>query len=204
MEANTLEQTTQFWANEGLQHIIPNTGEEFPEGFDVRPLLKHTIGQLDQVLEVGCGYGRLCRAFSPSQYIGVDVNPNAIAAARERNPDYLFEQVAPDAILPNAKAAFIYTVGLHISDEALERFLKPICQAAPVIMIAELMDTRWRRPGNPPVFNRDPEQYILTMAKLGFTLESFTKMPYERYGHVGGDTADNRITFHIYGKNKGI
>jgi len=194
----TLEKLADFWSSEGLKHIIPNIGNEFPEGFDVRELLKAIIKPEDGVLEVGCGYGRLCRAFPAATYTGVDVNPSAIAQAKERNPEYRFEAIAPAAALPQAGTALLYTVALHISDEELVRFLKPICEAARVVVIAELMDVRWRRGGDPPVFNRDPEQYVATMMSLGYLLQAWVKAPYARYSQQSGNVADGRITFHTY------
>jgi SAM-dependent methyltransferase len=194
----TLENLAKFWSDEGLKHIIPNVGNEFPEGFDVRGLIKRVIDPTGGILEVGCGYGRLCQAFSSSEYLGVDVNPAAIAVAREKNPGYRFEHIAPGAELPGMGTALIYTVALHIPDEELERFMKPICTAAPVLMIAEIMDSRWRHPGDPPVFNRDPEQYIMALMRLGFFLRSWGKIPYARYNNTSGNIADSRITFHIY------
>jgi hypothetical protein len=90
-------------------------------------------------------------------------------------------------------------VALHISDEELDRFFASICAAAPVVVIAEIMDARWRRPGNPPVFNRDPEQYIQMMARFGYSLKAFGKTTYARYNtpewNVGRDI---RLSFHLY------
>ncbi len=197
----SLEALAEFWADEGLDHVIPNVGEEFPEGFDVYELLRQLIDPSKRVLEVGCGYGRLCRAFVAENYTGVDVNPRAIAKARENNPGYRFERIDPAAELPQADVALIYTVGLHISDEELARFLTPICVAASSVVIAEIMDIRWRRAGNPPVFNRDPEQYILEMANRGFLLRRFGKAVYQRYDNPQWNVnRDVRITFHQYGR----
>jgi SAM-dependent methyltransferase len=198
----TLEEIAKFWSDEGLKHVIPDVGQEFPEGFDVYGILKQLIDPSAGVLEVGCGYGRLSKAFPPDKYIGVDVNAKAIEAARQRNPGYRYELIKPAQELPKAGVALIYTVGLHIPDEELARFLKPICDAAKVVMIAEIMDSRWRRTGNPPVFNHDPEQYILEMANRGFLLRRFGKAVYKRYdtppwnqGHF-----DIRMSFHLYAK----
>ena len=197
----TMEALSVFWANEGLDHVIPDTGDEFPEGFDVIGLLPKLVDPARSVLEVGCGYGRLCRAFPAASYIGVDVNPAAIETARQRNPDYRFECIEPGAALPKADAVLLYTVSCHISDEELARFLMPVCEAAPVVAIAEIMDIRWRRPGNPPIFNRDPEQYVLEMANRGFLLRRFGKAIYARYNKPPWNVdRDARMTFHTYMK----
>jgi SAM-dependent methyltransferase len=197
----TMEALAKFWADEGLDHVIPKVGSEFPEGFDVCGLLRQMIDPAAGVLEVGCGYGRLCGAFPAQSYTGVDINPKAIAAARMRNPGYRFGHITPAAELPKAGTALLYTIALHIPDEELARFLAPVCAAASSVVIAEIMDRRWRRPGNPPVFNRDPEQYILEMANRGFLLRRFGKAVYQRYDtpqwNIGRDV---RMSFHYYAR----
>ena len=55
----SLESLAQYWADEGLDHITPDGGEEFPEGFDVFEVLNKLINPSKGELEVGCGYGRL-------------------------------------------------------------------------------------------------------------------------------------------------
>jgi SAM-dependent methyltransferase len=200
---STMEALAEFWADNGLDHIVPRTGDEFPEGFNVFELLLQLVDPTKSVLDVGCGYGRLCPAFPAASYIGVDVNPAAIDAARQRNPGYRFEHIRPGAPLPKASAALVYTVACHIPDEELARFLTPICAAAPVVAICEIMDRRWRRPGNPPIFNRDPEQYLLEMANHGFQLCRFSKVIYARYNTPSWNVNhDVRMTFHAYLKEQ--
>ena len=69
----------------------------FPKVSHVYALLKQIVDPAKNVLEVGCGYGRLCRAFVPQCYIGVDINPKAIEAARQKNPGYKFDLINPAA-----------------------------------------------------------------------------------------------------------
>jgi SAM-dependent methyltransferase len=200
----TMEALAAFWTEEGLNHIIPESGEEFPEGFDVFDLLRQIIDPAKGVLEVGCGYGRLCRAFPAASYTGVDINPAAIEAAKRHNEGYRFERIAPAAALPAAGTALLYTVACYIPDEELTRFLKTVCAAAPAVVIAELMDRRWRKPATPPVFNRDPEQYVLEMANRGYLLRSFGKAVYARYNAPPWNADhDVRMTFHHYAKAGG-
>ncbi|MGE3624364.1 MAG: trans-aconitate 2-methyltransferase [Bdellovibrionales bacterium] len=197
----TMEALAEFWAEEGLDHVIPGTGEEFPEGFDVYDLLRQVVDPSNGVLEVGCGYGRLCKAFPADKYIGVDVNPRAIDRARAENPGYRFEVIRPADPMPKIGVALLYAVALHIPDEELARFLMPICEAAPAVAILEIMDRRWRRDGNPPVFNRDPEQYVLEMANRGYLLRRFGKAVYERYNRPPWNAdRDTRMSIHLYAK----
>ena len=53
---------------------------EFPEGFNVIDFLREITKELDfkRVLDFGCGYGRLSKAFDSDKYIGVDLNLKAL------------------------------------------------------------------------------------------------------------------------------
>lgn len=151
--------TAEFWKREGLRHITP-AGKENPEGWDVRPFLRELAR--GSVLEIGCGYGRLCTAFEPDKYLGVDINPDAIVKARRRFPNYRFELLDGQS----ADTALLYTVLLHVSDDDLQEFVYDI--NADRVIVAEIMGRHWRRPGNPPVFNREPQEYVDAFASAGF------------------------------------
>lgn len=162
--------TAEFWKREGLQHLTPS-GKNNPEGWDVWSFL----GELARgsVLEVGCGLGRLCEAFDPNQYLGADINESALVRAREKHPGYTFETYHGQS----ADTALLYTVLLHISDDDLSGFVAGI--NADRVIVAEVMGREWRRSGNPPVFNRDLEDYIEAFA--GFEcVETYAK-PYAHY-----------------------
>lgn len=170
-----------FWIEEGVRHIIPEIGEKFLEGFDVGDLLDQCLDSHLPVVEIGCGVGRIAGLFAPESYIGVDVNPYALIAARAANPNHMFRIADVGLQYPSAPSAFVYTVLLHISDEEIDRFMKEVVTGRSRVIIAELMDRRWRREGVPPVFNRDAEDYILIMQRLGFRLVKHFKPEYARY-----------------------
>lgn len=184
----------RFWIAEGPSHIIPDIGHEFPEGFDLGEALRNAIGGEFPVLEFGCGVGRLASLFDKDEYIGIDVSPSALLHARRRLPAHQLRITDQGIKYPDAPTVFVYTVLLHIADDALTGYLKNIVKGRQRIIIAELMDSRWRRDGNPPVFNRDPEEYVLTMADLGYRLTSYSKHGYKRYENCGLQQ-DTRITF---------
>lgn len=183
-----------FWIAEGTAHIKPETGHEFPEGFDVGAALRESIGGMYPILEVGCGVGRVASLFSESEYLGVDINPSAIAHARRMLPNHRVRLTDHGIQYPDAPTALVYTVLLHVSDVAVVPLLKEIARGRERVVLAELMDTRWRRDGDPPVFNRNPEDYILMMAALGFRLAFYSKHGYVRYENQGL-AQDTRITF---------
>ncbi|MBB3018717.1 SAM-dependent methyltransferase [Microvirga lupini] len=185
-----------FWISQGTAHIKPELGFDFPEGFDVGEALHQAIAGQYPVLEVGCGVGRVASCFTPEQYVGVDVNPNALRQARASLPQHSFRIFDDGFEYPPAPTAMIYTVLLHVSDDALPPLLEQAVKGRQRFIIAEVMDTRWRREGNPPVFNRNPEDYILMMQDLGFRFVAVQKHAYERYDQEPWNVGrDSRITF---------
>ena len=190
---------SSFWIDEGVQHIIAHVGTQFPEGFDVGQLLRESLDEHLPVVEVGCGVGRIAQLFAPSEYIGVDINPHALIAARQANAQHLFRIADVGLCYPDAPAAMVYTVLLHIADADIASFVAAVAEGRKRVVIAELMDSRWRRSGNPPVFNRDPETYIDLMGQLGFGLTKFYKQEYERYAQAPFNIGkDSRLTSLVF------
>lgn len=174
----------EFWTEHGLNWITPK-GIEWPEGFNVGQVLKNLMGYHDSILEVGCGPGRLAGAFHPTAYIGVDINPAAIAAARAKWPGHVFYEVGLDGKLPARDVVLLYTVALHIPDELLKEQFKRFTDAAvQELVIAEIMDpTRRtiRREGYDLSNQRSVGEYITLMETFGFYLSQRKMMPYEYY-----------------------
>lgn len=140
----------RFWrTNTSLRDITPS-GERFPEVGLFDALDAACTGV---VFEFGCGPGRLAPAFDPSLYAGYDINPTAIQVARRSYPEHTFsDQWAPgDTFLA-------WTVMLHIPDDEIQALIDK-AKAYPRVVIAEVMGRKWRRPGDPPVFNREAEEY---------------------------------------------
>lgn len=188
-----------FWIQEGVQHIIPDVGFEFPEGFDIESMIREAAANHFPILEIGCGVGRIASLFQPAEYIGVDVNPVSLLQARTTLPNHNFRIFDQGHQYPEAPTVLFYTVLLHISDDNVETVLEQASRGRKRLIIAELMDRRWQREGIPPVFNRDPEDYILMMRKLGFHLAAFSKKEYERYSkepwNIGRDSRLTILTF---------
>ena len=49
---------------------------------------------------------------------------------------------------------------LHVPDDEIESIIKQAKRNYSRIVIGEIMGREWRRPGNPPVFNRNKEDYL--------------------------------------------
>lgn len=188
-----------FWGTEGVAHIKPEIGVEHPEGFDVPALMRELAGGKLPLLEIGCGVGRIATGFAPDDYIGIDVNPHALLVAREALPTHDFRLITEESVYPRAPTALFYTVLLHVPDEALDATLRRTAAVADRIIIGEVMDRRWRRPGNPPVFNRESEEYIHAMQKLGFLLSDHARIPYARYDTPEWwNRRDTRLTMLVF------
>lgn len=158
-----------YWrGNIRLREITPS-GERFPEVglFD-------TLGRAcrGSVFEFGCGDGRLSPAFSPELYAGFDINPAALSAAARANPGYRYvtEWEPADTWLA-------HTVLLHVPDDEIGPLLARTASYGRVV-IGEVMGRRWRRAGDPPVFNRGAMEYV---DLVGRELVTALAVPYPRY-----------------------
>jgi len=49
------------------------------------------------------------------------------------------------------------------------------------VLVAEIMGRAWRRPGDPPVFNREAQEYITLFGEHGFVLDDVITAPHRRY-----------------------
>lgn len=157
-----------FWrANSSLRDITPE-GERFPEVGLFDALRRACRGT---VFEFGCGDGRLSPAFEPSSYAGFDINLHALAAARASNPAYRYvsEWEPADTFLA-------HTVLLHVPDDEIGAVLDRAKTYSRVV-IGEILGRKWRRRGDPPVFNREAAEYAEMMGSEPQVLA----IPYPRY-----------------------
>lgn len=160
----------EFWrGNSRLRDITPK-GERFPEVGLFDALGRACRGS---VFEFGCGDGRLAPAFSPERYAGFDINETALAAAAMANPGHRFvSEWEP------ADTWLAWTVLLHVPDDEIGDLLARTGDYGRIV-IGEVMGRQWRRPGDPPVFNREAAEYA-TM--IGRELVDAIDVPYPRYG----------------------
>lgn len=173
-----------FWIEDALRNIVPPGRIGEPEGWDPRRALSIATADVDfdRVLDFGCGYGRVCDAFDPAAYVGVDLNPAAVARARREHPDYEFVEVDVDSPLPTADLCLAYMVLVHLDDKAAAGALRRMAQCgARAILIAEILGHEWRRTGNPPVFNRERQEYEAMARAEGFAFAWEWRRPYRRY-----------------------
>jgi len=190
-----------FWKNHSLKNIKPNAGGEFPEGWNVIEFFKklYTQKEYGETVEIGCGYGRLCTAFSPDAYTGLDISPDAIKQARLLNPKYGFHLITErkvNRLYPHSRTKLLYTVLLHQSDEDIEEAIEHLCDTSRRIIVAEICGRDWRRKGNPPVFNRGPEEYDAMFSTYGKGMVKLIKKPYKRY--KGFPKQDTNLSIMVF------
>jgi len=200
----SFERLKEFWEKDQLRNIIPQVGQAFPEGFDPKPPLREIFKWSGggSVVDLGCGYGRLCEAFEPEAYTGVDINPLAVAEARKLHPAYRFEALGSEANLPSGDFCLAYTVFLHMPDQALKPWLESIRKNFKYLLIAEILGRDWRdAAGSTPIFNREREDYAGLMKPFSPALE--LRVPYQRYvnSHFATMTRNTDISFLLFSEN---
>ena len=132
------------------------------------------------VVEIGCGYGRLASAFPVDGYLGLDINPEAIARARTDRPDYRFQSVDFDSPYPDADLYIAYTVFLHIDDANIADINRRVSQVCKKLLIVEVLDREFRtRPSVVPNFVRTRDEYERIFD--GFSLDFEIRKPYRHY-----------------------
>ena len=188
----------EFWKNNSLTNIKPEIGKEFPEGWNVVEFFKKFISPEDygETIEIGCGYGRLCKAFDPYNYTGIDISPDAIKQASLLYPEYEFELITEKRLkrlYPHSRTKLLYKVLLHQSDEDIDSCIENLCETSRRIIVAEICGRDWRRRGNPPVFNRTPEEYDIMFSKYGRGMSTLVKKPYDRYKNSNKSDTDLSI-----------
>lgn len=174
----------KYWLNDNLRNIVAGTDTENPEGWNPVDVIRELLQSMhfETILDFGCGYGRLCKAVQPKKYIGIDLNPQAIQEAQRRYPEYFFKEIEVHSEYDNVDIVLAYTVFLHLDDDILGSILQRLREACKShLIIGEILGREWRRPGDPPVFNRNLDDYISLLQKFGFQVINEYKLPYKRY-----------------------
>lgn len=146
-----------FWLTpESARHVNPNPAIGEDEVVELAS---------GAVLDYGCGVGRLARRFDPKGYLGVDVSPERIQAARAAHPDHTFEVISGIDWIGGVKVfcSIIFdNVLLHLDDDQAREALGLTTSNPSIrrIVIAEHMDWRFRRTNaDPKCWNRSLDDY---------------------------------------------
>ena len=167
-----------YWASgAGLSQVTPHD-LPLPEGADFPRFLAELIGSR-KVLEFGCGPGRIAAFIAPEQYLGVDICALAIERANEAQPKHIFAVIGEGESLAAADVVLCHTVLLHVPDDQLLKAIEAF--NADAVIVSEILGRKWRREGDPPVFNREAIDYVLAFGKLGYALAAHVERPYPYY-----------------------
>lgn len=170
----------EYWQSGGGLGSLSPAGES-PEGPEFARAIQETLFGLD-IVEFGCGNGRLAPFFSKRRYVGFDICPRAVEQAKVLHPGYDFWVCGGEKLINGGYALFAHTVMLHVPDELLVPTLQRFTQK--LVVISEIVGRNWRRDGDPPVFNREIMEYDAAMREAGYTLKRVPFVPYSRYGGV--------------------
>lgn len=117
-----------------------------------RGILNKHIHYSDDILDVGCGWGRLVSLLPPNwlgNYLGIDISPDFIQEARRRNPDLDFAVANVEdvdkinthrydwAIMISFKKMVIGNLGGEVWDR-YEKVLKQVANKILVLEYSEL------------------------------------------------------------------
>lgn len=178
----------QYWTDDNFQNIIPLNYGKYPEGFHPGEVVENEIlKDIDYniILDYGCGYGRLTDAFDKEKYIGVDLNPNAIAKAKENNPGYRYLEINMDSTLPECDIAFANAVFLHNDDKMLSSIVTRLKEAnCKYIVVSDVISKDWHNGFIPPTYYRSLEEYNKLMEELCFSFVLEKKYVYKRYAEA--------------------
>ncbi len=145
-----------FWLTDDAFRYITPSGDRYPEGKDdMFNILRLAVGNRD-VVELGCGDGRLAECFSHTQYIGYDPNQKHLDLAEQNFPDHIFLHF--DLWTVGEGVGLLWNVLMHVPDDELNKLA--IKLNFDRIVIGEVMDSKYRSAGNAsPCFNRPVEDY---------------------------------------------
>lgn len=160
---------TLFWVHSkpGDEEFGRTSGDD---NLRISKWIAANCGEHASILEVGCGYGHLAKAFDPKKYIGVDVDPRAILAAAKSNPDHIFRLFTEELDYPATDLCFFSNLLRYVPDITLRDTLSNAAQCTRRILIVERAESVAQEKAGPSVFWRDKSEYIRMMEALGFSL----------------------------------
>ncbi len=136
--------------------VIPSKEEsiEHHEFSDVVALISKDFG-VKNVIDFGCGDGRLCKTFSKEGYLGVDIDEKIINAAKSRFSDYVF--TTPTNTIYTTEMFMACRVLSDLSEEKIHEIMKNV-RCKWLLVIEPLGEAKLD--GNVySFFNRDLENY---------------------------------------------
>jgi len=154
-----------------LNQLYPNKAKKISQ--DLAKLLSNICDGV--VCDIGCGSGRLAGIFNKEKYIGIDINAQAIHAARKRNPSYIFNGIDWEDEYPSADTYLFHNVLLHIPDDSIDAVIHRLKNK---VVVCESMCKWFREYGGRNNYHRDPKGYEINFNAYGWSTEKLYHMYY--------------------------
>ena len=94
-------------------------------------LIRDHLTNVGRIIDLGCGTGIYARFFTPETYVGIDINPEYIAAARVKFPQHPFhvqDALSSPFSAGEFDAGMISGVLHHLNDDDADRALREIAR----------------------------------------------------------------------------
>ena len=146
----------RFWQTEGINHLRFPFGPEHYDG-DENVLAAVNMCK-GTIRDIGCGYGRFARYFTPANYTGYDICETVVKKAIRFNPTYTFKHWNFED-MPYADTT-IFINGPHlVSHDEISELFQIMMKNTKSIIIGEMMDTSWVSPFEYTEYRRTIHQY---------------------------------------------
>jgi hypothetical protein len=165
-----------------------NRKSEIASASSVSSVLRELAGNLYPVLDIGCAEGSIASQFQPHEYVGIDLDPQALLQARRSFPTHQFRLCDHGYSYPATPTALLCDVLMRIADEHLLSFLRRAVHGRRRLLIAEVTHDR-EGAAEASLCHRSPEDYVLAMNTLGFGLIAARKLPVDRGGQDAHEPA---------------
>jgi SAM-dependent methyltransferase len=144
----TNKYNSQAWGHESILNFFEKkrltTSEIYPsEWFFLKDKIKDNISMLD----IGCAKGGMANVLAENlnvfDYIGVDINPQMIAAAKARHPRHTFHQIKEEdySILKNQQFDLVLCLGILHLHETWRNTIKEAWRHTKNCLILDLRET---------------------------------------------------------------
>lgn len=157
----------------------PDSSQEFPEGFDPKSVVRELAEELNyrNIIDFGCGSGRLCEGFRPEHYLGIDIDEGAIQKAKEKFSKYTFMPITDQPKYADVYLA--YDVFKHLQDKDLHNALKNIrCNW---LILGEILGEGWKNASSTSIYPRELSDYIQILRSHDLILHKHVRKPFKKY-----------------------
>jgi SAM-dependent methyltransferase len=116
------------------------------------------------ILDYGCGEGRFAKHFNPENYRGMDIIPEVLQAARDKNPGYIFQLIenGPQGYFESGMLITVFQC-IPFEDKArIARMMRERCKGLLMISSDNEKSTN--------AYHQTEEQLITLMADCGWKL----------------------------------